>query len=204
MTMEVTTADGVTLEADLAPAAAPIAGAVLCHPHPRFGGDRHNAVVEAVFRALPAAGITAVRFDFRPGAGAEGTDLAEERRDVVAVLDELARTLPGRSLFLVGYSFGAGVALGVDHPAVTAQVVVAPPLVAMPVAAPRSIPTLALFPAHDQFTAPAVAEPIVASWPTATPEVIPGADHFLAGHTAEVADRTTRWLVEQAEPRHAG
>ena len=60
-----------------------------------------------------------------------------------------------------------------------------------------------LVPAHDQFTPPAVAAPIVATWPAATLETIPGADHFLAGHTADVADRTTRWLVEQAEARQA-
>ena len=150
--MAVTTSDGVTLTADVAPAAAPIGGAVLCHPHPRFGGDRHNAVVAALFRALPGAGITALRFDFRPGAGAEETDLGAERRDVVAVLDELARTMPERPLFLAGYSLGAGVVLGVEHPAVWAQVAVAPPLAVMPVPAWRDVPTLVLVPADDQFT----------------------------------------------------
>ena len=201
--MVVTTADGVTLAADIAPAAAPIGGAVLCHPHPRFGGDRHNAVVAALFRALPGAGITALRFDFRPGAGAENTDLVAERRDVLAALDELARTVPERPLFLAGYSFGAGVVLGVEHPTVSAHVAVAPPLAVMPVPARRDVPTLVLLPADDQFTPPAVAAPIVATWPAATLEIIPGADHFLTGHTAAVADRTARWLVEQAGTRQA-
>ena len=63
---------------------------MLLHPHPRFGGNRLNAVVAALFRALPAAGIAALRFDFRPGAGGEGGDLAEERLDAVAGLDVLA------------------------------------------------------------------------------------------------------------------
>ena len=101
---------------------------MLLHPHPRFGGDRFNAVVAALFRSLPAAGITALRFDFRPGAGADGGDLADERLDTVAALDALAAHVPGLPLFVVGYSFGAAVGLGVDAPGGDGPVAIAPPL----------------------------------------------------------------------------
>jgi alpha/beta superfamily hydrolase len=193
-----TTSDGVGLNADLAPADDPIATAVLCHPHPRFGGNRFNAVVAALFRALPAAGITALRFDFRPGSGADGGDLSAERLDVAAALAELARTVPDRPRFLVGYSFGAGVALGVGDPDLAALVAVAPPLAVMSVPRPPAIPTLLLVPALDQYSPPPVVVPIVAGWPAATVEPVAGADHFLVGHTAAVADRATEWLAARA------
>ena len=42
----------------------PRAAAVLLHPHPDMGGDRFNNVVSELYRALPPAGVTAIRFDF--------------------------------------------------------------------------------------------------------------------------------------------
>ncbi|MET0577709.1 MAG: hypothetical protein ABW122_03565, partial [Ilumatobacteraceae bacterium] len=113
-----------------------------------------------------------------------------------AALAELARTVPDRPRFLVGYSFGAGVALGVDDAAAT--VVVAPPLAMMPVPRPPTMPTLVLVPALDQYSPPAVIAPLVAGWPAVTVDTIAGADHFLVGHTVAVADRATQWLTAQA------
>jgi alpha/beta superfamily hydrolase len=193
-----TTSDGVALSADLAAADDPIATAVLCHPHPRFGGNRFNAVVAALFRSLPLAGVAALRFDFRRGAGADGGDLAAERLDVAAALAEVARTVPDRPRFLVGYSFGAGVALGVDDPSIAAMIAVAPPLAVMPVRRPPVVPTLLLVPALDQYSPPAVVAPLVADWPTVSVEPVAGADHFLVGHTAAVADRAAAWLTARA------
>jgi len=191
------TSDGVRLAADLVVPAGARGAAVLLHPHPRFGGNRLNAVVAALFRALPEADIAALRFDFRAGAGGEGGDLAEERLDTLAALDVLAAHVPGVPLFVVGYSFGAAVGLGVDHAAVTARVAIAPPLAVMAVAPASPRPTLVLVPAFDQFSPPPATQPIVAGWPDATVEVIDGADHFLVGRAAAAADRATAWLVQQ-------
>ncbi len=192
-----TTPDGISLDADIATVEAARAGAVVLHPHPRFGGNRFNAVVAALFRALPTVGITTVRFDFRPGAGADGSDRTEERVDAVAALDALAAQLPELPLFLVGYSFGAAVALGVEHPAVTARVVLAPPLTVMDVATPAPLPTLVLVPAFDNFAPPAAVEPIVATWADTTMEVIEAADHFMLGRAAAAADRAAAWLADR-------
>ena len=57
--------DGVQLRADLARVDGAAAGAVLAHPHPLYGGDRFNPIIDTLFQALPAAGITTIRFDFR-------------------------------------------------------------------------------------------------------------------------------------------
>lgn len=190
-----TTADGVALGADLATPTTPSAAAVLLHPHPRFGGDRFDNVVDALFRALPDVGIAALRFDFRPGSGADGGDLSEERADAVTALDVLAERFPGLPLFVVGYSFGAAVGLGVDHTGVRARVAIAPPLAVMRVEPPTPLPTLVLVPAHDQFSPPDTVTPIIATWPSTTMEVVESADHFMAGRAAAVATRAAAWLT---------
>jgi len=189
-TISLTAADGTVLAADLAVPAAPRAAAVLCHPHPAYGGDRHNIVVDALFRALPAAGIAALRFDFRGAGGGE-------QDDVLAALDRLAGDVPGVPLWLVGYSFGADVALGVDDPRLAGWVAVAPPLRfgSPPVPAagdPR--PALVLVPEHDAYAPPDRIGPATDAWPAVTVEVVPMADHFLVGAAADVAATVTAWL----------
>jgi alpha/beta superfamily hydrolase len=189
---QLVTSDGHRLDADLELATGPARGAVaVCHPHPHYGGDRFNPVVDAVFRALPPAGFHALRFDFR----AEHGGGVAERLDVVAALDLLAQRVPDVALHLVGYSFGAVVALSTADPRVRSVVAVAPPLPAMAAAieAPR-VPALVLAPAHDQFCAPGVAAPIVSAWPDAELAEVEMADHFLAGRTGAVADAVVAWL----------
>jgi alpha/beta superfamily hydrolase len=190
---------GVSLAADLAVPPGARAGAVLCHPHPAYGGDRHNPVVDALFRSLPAAGVAALRFDFRPAAGAGGpAATAGARADVVAALDRLAAETGGDlPLWLAGYSFGADVALAVDDARHRGWVAVAPTLALGGPPAPGSgdpRPALLLVPSHDQYSPPAAARAGTAGWPDATVVEVPGADHFLAGATARVADLAVAWL----------
>src|SRR2546426_10937378 len=53
-------------------AAAPAAAAVICHPHPLFGGAMHNKGVHAAAEAVVGAGLPAPRFNFRGGGGRGG------------------------------------------------------------------------------------------------------------------------------------
>jgi alpha/beta superfamily hydrolase len=174
---------------DLAVPDGAIAGAVLLHPHPDFGGDRFNVVVEALWRALPAAGVAAVRFDFASSDLVAGTG---DAADAVALLPA---DLP---LVVCGYSFGAGVATHVDAgDRLAGWVLVAPPLAMVP-AGPVGTderPKLVLVPAHDQFCPPDALRPLVEGWTAATVEEVPSADHFLAGATAAVAARATAWVT---------
>jgi alpha/beta superfamily hydrolase len=187
------TTDGHELGADLAEALAPRRGvAVVCHPHPLYGGDRFNGVVDALFRALPGAGFTTIRFDFR---AAHDHGVAE-RLDAVAAIDAVA---DGSPVVLAGYSFGALVALSTRDERIAAVVAVAPPLTAA--VEPPAVPTLVLSPRDDQFCPAEAAGAIVAQWPTAagdvTVEAIESSDHFLAGRTGAVAERTVAWLGER-------
>lgn len=170
------------------------AGAVLLHPHPAYGGDRHNAVVDALWRTLPPAGVAAVRFDFA----------SEEIADGVADATEALALLPsGVPLVVAAYSFGAVVGSHVDDDRVTGWALVAPPFGRMlpgsaaPIAGdPR--PKLVLVPAHDQFCPPRSARDEVGEWKGATVEEVASADHFLAGATTTVAERVLGWISSLA------
>ena len=81
--IQLTTSDSHVLSADVVvPDEVSLGGVVVCHPHPAYGGNRFNNVVEVLFAALPAAGFAALRFDFRAGGG----DGIAERIDTVAAM----------------------------------------------------------------------------------------------------------------------
>jgi alpha/beta superfamily hydrolase len=188
--IQLSTPDGHVLGADLVlPEAAPRGGVIVCHPHPAFGGNRFNSVVEALYLALPMAGFVALRFDFRTGAG-EGV---AERLDVVAAIDALVERIDA-PVSVAGYSFGAAVALATADERITAIAAIAPPLSMMPSPEP-TVPCLVLTPRHDQFCPPDAARPIVESWSRCDYEVIESADHFLTGRTTAVAQRAVDWLA---------
>src|SRR4030088_1246218 len=89
--------------------------ALVCHPHPLFGGTMHNKVVYQAAKSLDALGLPVLRFNFR-GAGMSGGTHDRgrgEQGDVQAALDFLAEEFPGVSLLLAGFSFGCWVGLRV-------------------------------------------------------------------------------------------
>ncbi len=102
------------LEGALAlPEGAPRAVAVLCHPHPLYDGTMHNKVVHTLARTFTAAGIAALRFNFRgvgdsAGAYDEGDGETEDALAAVAFAHDRTGDVP---LWLAGFSFGASVAL---------------------------------------------------------------------------------------------
>ncbi len=197
-TIEFESLDGTQLAGDLAVPASPRAAAIVCHPHPQFGGDRHNAVVQALFDALPSAGIAALRFDFRE----KYEDGRGEALDATAALRTLAQAVPAVPLIATGYSFGAAVALALADPAISAKLLIAPPLTMAGVEPAMAVPTLVLTPEHDQFSPPEASAPIVDTWPMADHDTIAGADHFLVGHAADAAAEAVagldRWLSSLA------
>jgi alpha/beta superfamily hydrolase len=97
-----------------APAGAPRGLAVVCHPHPQFGGTMDNKVVQTLARALLQLGWHSVRFNFR-GIGASAGTWDEGRGEVDDALAVVAafRAEAGASrspLLLAGFSFGGYVA----------------------------------------------------------------------------------------------
>jgi len=114
----IVTGDGLRLEMELG--LAPKSGetfpgvAVICHPHPGFGGDMHNPVVRAMATAAWEEGYVPLLFNFRGTGDSEGeqTGGLKEAADVEAAVAR-ARELVGEGrVLLMGYSFGAKVATG--------------------------------------------------------------------------------------------
>src|SRR5579863_9396600 len=106
------------LEAVLHPAAAGATHAALvCHPHPVFGGTLHNKVVFHAMKALNNFGFPTLRFNFR-GAGLSQGEHDHGRGEVDDVRAALAWLehefkLP---IILAGFSFGAAVGLRAGCP----------------------------------------------------------------------------------------
>jgi alpha/beta superfamily hydrolase len=190
----VVTADGHTLEAELAAPDQERCAMVLCHPHPTYGGTMRSIVISALFAALPAAGVTCLRFNFRGVEASEGTydEGRGERLDATAAVTALGEHVSAATpLVLAGWSFGADVALSVLEPRVAAWLAIAPPL--RFVADPDAVgaderPKLVVLAEHDEFRPPAEVAAIAGSWRASDVEVVGGASHFFVGRTERVVD----------------
>jgi len=194
--------DGVQLRADLARVDGAAAGVVLTHPHPLYGGDRFNPIIDTLFAMLPAAGLTTIRFDFRGVNESGGThdDGDSERLDVVAAIELLDFVQADQPVWLVGYSFGALVALNVVDPRVAGWIAIAPPLAAFPgrtLSDTDHRPKLVLVPQHDQYTPPDAMAPIIESWQAAEMRTIESCDHFLVGRVQPIADTVVEAIVDR-------
>jgi alpha/beta superfamily hydrolase len=86
--------------------------AILCHPHPQYGGSMDDAVLDVAESVLLAHDIDCVRFNFRGVGGSAGTfDHGDgETFDLLAVVHwTQADKGAARPLWLAGYSFGSAV-----------------------------------------------------------------------------------------------
>ena len=202
MVEETTFASGaLRLEARLARPAGATRAAVICHPHPLYGGSMDNNVVAALAAACREAGCATLCFNFR-GVGASDGGYGDFRgecddaRAAIAFLRERTGDLP---VVLAGYSFGAMVALGVgaEQPAVRRIIAVAPPLAMGEVAAAPGRPTLLLAGDRDSYCPPAALTAFAATLADGSrARVLAGADHFLVGHEAAIAAAARDFLAE--------
>jgi len=198
--LELVTADGVTLEAEWCAPPDAIATVVLCHPHPQYGGTMRSIVTSALFEGLPRQQFACLRFNFRgvEGSGGEHGEGRDEPNDVAAAIDAAAAR-SATPLALVGWSFGADMALTVADARVRGWVGIAPPLRFRAAADYATIggdarPKLLVLAAHDEFRAPDDVAAEVAPWTATEITVIPGASHFFVGRTAAVVERVAEFV----------
>jgi uncharacterized protein len=187
---------GITLEGRLSPGAAP-GGAIITHPHPRFGGDMANNVVLTAVRAVAARGMAALRFNFRGVGRSTGTygGGIDEADDVAAALAFLKSRSAGPH-YVVGYSFGAAVAgrALLQGLAADGLICIAPPIAFMDLTFLPRVPGLRLILAGDRdelCPLPSLRALMAESQPPsgetlAEIRVIEGADHFFSHGEAEL------------------
>jgi alpha/beta superfamily hydrolase len=172
---------------------APRAVAVVCHPHPLFGGAMHNKVVYRVARALRSSGYVVLRFNFRGVGKSEGRhDLGVgEIDDARAALGWLRYRYPDLPYTLAGFSFGSRVilSLGCGLRDAARLIALGFPAKRDPVGllAQCTVPKTFIQSTHDEFGPPPemerfyaqVAEPKRLIW-------VEAEDHFFAGGLDEL------------------
>lgn len=175
-------------------AALPEMAAVVCHPHPQFGGTMHNKVVFRIAAALVEHGIPALRFNFRGVGRSTGEfDAGQgEADDIRAALDALDARFPDLPLLLAGFSFGSwvGMPVGCADPRVTHLVGVGVPVSLLHTddLAGCDKPKLIVQGERDQYGPRAALE----DWFARLPEpkrlaIVPDADHFFTQQQSELA-----------------
>lgn len=178
--------------------------AVLCHPHPQFGGSMHDAVLDAVESVFLAEGVDCLRFNFRGVGNSEGSfdGSKGETNDALAVLGWARDNIQHMDeLWLAGYSFGANIAwrAGQATDDLDRIFLVAPPIGRMEFAGSTpNIPVHIFGGEDDEFIDWAAAD----TWMQGRPHNVeitrlPGVDHFFRSGT----DGLTKALRAAARAR---
>lgn len=197
------------LEALWEEAPEPRAAAVVCHPHPRFGGTMHTHAVHRIARAARGAGISTLRFQFRGVGRSSGAhdDGRGEVGDVQAALGWLAGERPALPRLLAGFSFGAWMALEAAgaEPAVRGVLCAGLAVRALPSAAARACaaPVAVVQAERDEYGPPAEVEAALrgARGPRRV-AVVHGASHLFAEDLGTLEHRAREaftWLLAHAE-----
>ena len=167
---------------------------VVTHPHPLYGGDMYNMVVESIVHVYHMKGYSTLKFNFRGVGRSQGTydNGLGEQEDVLSALSFLANMGMER-IDLAGYSFGAWVnAHAIQNDFLTKEMImVSPPVGFMDF---KSIVTMdalkfVVTGNRDDIAPANVIEKMIAIWnPNARFEVIDGADHFYGGYLGQLED----------------
>jgi len=181
--------------------------AVVCHPHPLYGGTLHNKVVFHTMKALNSFGFPVLRFNFR------GTGLSEgehangigEVEDVRAALDWLEGefTLP---VIFAGFSFGAAVGLRAACADERVRALIALGLPVLPeenraydfdFLRASTKPKLFVSGSRDQFGPPGKLEALVNTFADPKKLIrIEAGDHFFEGRLRELREAIETWVRE--------
>jgi len=183
--------------------------AVVCHPHPVFGGTLHNKVVYQTAKTLHERGLPVLRFNFRSAGLSEGVhDRGRgEQDDVRAAVDLMSREYPGLPILLAGFSFGSwvGSKVAVADDRVKEFIGLGLPVNDSDLTALRQFakPKLFIQGGRDGFGSPDNVEALFASLPEPKRLVfVEAADHFFTGRLAEVSTAINSWLDQLDSSRH--
>lgn len=188
-------AGGIVLEGLLSLPVEPARiGAVVCHPHPLYGGDMHNNVVTALVDAFRSAGMATLRFNFR-GVGSSGGDHGggeAEIADVEAAVGFLVARSGLAKVAVAGYSFGSMVGLraGASDARVNALIGVALPIATRDASFLDQVskPTLLISGDRDDYSPVPKLQALAAATPAQKQlTILAGVDHFFRGGSDDEA-----------------
>ena len=168
--------------------------AVICHPHPLYGGSMQNKVVHILAETFNSMGMLSVIFNFRGVGGSCGhfDQGRGETDDLLAVVSYFHKRHPKAPLWLAGFSFGAYVALRAHVEAGAERLLLVAPPVSMfdfsslPVV---HIPWMVIQGGQDEIISPEAVTRWVAEQPTKPSyRWMADADHFFHGRLNRVRD----------------
>lgn len=186
--------------------ATPRAVAVVCHPHPQFGGTLDNKVAFTLARGAVDAGAAALRFNFR-GVGRSAGHFDQgvgETADLVATERWIQARWPGLPVWRLGFSFGAAMVLKrtASEPC-PVLVTVAPPVsnfaeYGFDGTAPQAKRWLLMQGDADEVVDPQA----VLAWagkqhPSPVIETVEGSGHFFHGHLTVLRTLVVDFLNEE-------
>lgn len=176
------------------------ATAIICHPHPLFGGTMNNKVVTTLARVFHELGLHTIRFNFR-GVGKSSGKYDEGRgevEDLLAIAAWIKKSRPLDALWLAGFSFGAYVATKAATQLSVAQLVTIAPQVSRfkeEIMPPITCPWVLVQGEKDEVVSP---EDVFAWIETLDPKPqvirMPEAGHFFHGQLLELREKLTAVL----------
>jgi alpha/beta superfamily hydrolase len=191
--------------------------AILCHPHPLYGGSMHDRVLGVCAQTLLQLGMSVARFNFRgvgASAGISGRASEAERQlpaynppevgDLYAVIDEFAANPTATIPLLVGYSFGAHVLwhalvdLTDDNRRPDKAIFVAPPTSAMTfrdLGPSGDVDLHGIWCSGDDYVDPSW----FASQPSVATHLIQGGDHFFSNQHHALSSKLIDILASEAD-----
>ena len=180
--------------------------AVVCHPHPLYGGTLHNKVVFHAMKALNHLGFPVLRFNFRGTGLSEGEhDFgAGEADDAQVALDWLTNEFHLPIVF-AGFSFGAATGMRVACPDADVKAIIS---LGTPFSAEGRLysyeyltacskPKLFVSGGADQYANRSQLEQLAATTPNATLVIVDEADHFFLGKLDQMTMAIESWIVAQ-------
>jgi alpha/beta superfamily hydrolase len=175
-------------------------GVVITHPHPLYGGDMHNYVVESIRKVYIEKGYTTLRFNFRGVGESQGNydNDRGEQEDLRSALSFITST-GIKQIELAGYSYGAWInSLAASKGASIKNIVLlSPPVAFIDFKPVTSIPGLKLVVTGsiDDYAPPDLLKKVLPVWnKKAVLEIINGADHFYGGCTKKLESVLSKFI----------
>ena len=176
--------------------------AVVCHPHPLYGGTMHNKVVFRIARAFQNAGFAVLRFNFRGVGRSEGEHDGGigEQADLLAAIEFVRERYSGAEVWLAGFSFGSAMMLraAACDDRIRAFVAVGVPITKYDFSetARCNKPKLVVQGSEDEFGPGQGLEKFFAALDQPKKlKIVEGADHFFEGRLNELGEAVSEFIA---------